>query len=152
MYKYLGEVKIPVGFFEIYTDFNFNAEGEGGQIEPQNPKIYIKFASNYGECDTLYRRKIAEIKYDTKKSKIVSTIYSGEDENAPEVIEHNFPYVRFTVEETSDAFSDPYIIRDNLYSDESEDRYFTVMGIRQTFENKQEALRYANGLNALLLR
>lgn len=150
MYKYLGEVKIPIGTFQICT--TLDAEGEGRQAKLQNQKIFIKLVSEYGKYDSSYKRKVAEIEYDTKKNKIVSTIYSGEDENAPEVIEHNFPYVRFTVEETSDAFSDPYIIRDNMYSDESEDRYFTVMGIRQTFETKQEALRYANGLNALLLK
>lgn len=148
MFKHLGEVKIPAGFFQIYA--TFDVKDEPRQAESQNPKIYIEFVSNYGKYDSLYKRKVAEIEYDTKKNKIVSTIYNGEDENVPEVIEHNFPYVRFTVEETSDAFSDPYIIRDNMYSDESEDRYFTIMGIRQTFETKQEALRYANGLNALL--
>lgn len=53
----------------------------------------------------------------------------------------------YTVEQTSDAFADPFIIRNNEAPEDSADRYYDVGGIYQTFETEEEAQEYANTLN-----
>ena len=54
----------------------------------------------------------------------------------------------YTVEQTSDAFADPFIIRNNEAPEDSADRYYDVGGIYQTFETEEEAQEYANTLNS----
>ncbi len=49
---------------------------------------------------------------------------------------------RFLVEETSDAFEEPFIIRDSQTGE-----YYDVDGIYQTFPTLEEARQYADGLN-----
>ena len=49
---------------------------------------------------------------------------------------------RFLVEETSDAFEEPFIIRDSQTGE-----YYGVGGIYQTFPTLEEARQYADGLN-----
>ena len=61
--------------------------------------------------------------------------------NAPEQKPH------YTVEQTSDAFADPFIIRNNQAPEDSADRYYDVGGIYQTFETEEEAQEYADTLN-----
>ena len=53
----------------------------------------------------------------------------------------------YTVEQTSDAFADPFIIRNNEAPEDSADRYYDVDGIYQTFETEEEAQEYADTLN-----
>ncbi len=53
----------------------------------------------------------------------------------------------YTVEQTSDAFADQFIIRNNEAPEDSADRYYDVGGIYQTFENEEEAQEYADTLN-----
>ena len=53
----------------------------------------------------------------------------------------------YTVEQTSDAFADPFIIRNNEAPEDSADRYYDVGGIYQTFETEEEAQEYADTLN-----
>ena len=55
------------------------------------------------------------------------------------------PY--YTVEQTSDAFADPFIIRDNAVPEEQDGQYYDVGGIYQTFETEEEAQEYADTLN-----
>lgn len=55
--------------------------------------------------------------------------------------------MQYTVEQTSDAFEDPFIIRNNDISEDSPDRYYDVDGIYQTFETENAAQRYADTLN-----
>ncbi len=57
------------------------------------------------------------------------------------------PAPHYTVEQTSDAFSDPFIIRDNTVPEDSADRYYDVGGVYQTFETEEEAQKYADALN-----
>ncbi|EOS37013.1 hypothetical protein C808_03913 [Lachnospiraceae bacterium M18-1] len=64
-----------------------------------------------------------------------------EKETAPEQIPH------YTVEQTSDAFADPFIIRNNEAPEDSADRYYDAGGIYQTFETEEEAQEYADTLN-----
>ena len=54
---------------------------------------------------------------------------------------------RYTVEQTSDASADPFIIRDNNASEDSSDRYYEADGIYQTFDSEEEAQEYADSLN-----
>ena len=54
----------------------------------------------------------------------------------------------YTVEQTSDAFADPFIIRNNEAPEDSADRYYDVGGIYQTFETEEEAQEYADTLNS----
>ena len=61
--------------------------------------------------------------------------------NAPEQKPH------YTIEQTSDAFADPFIIRNNKAPEDSADRYYDVGGIYQTFETEEEAQEYADTLN-----
>ena len=53
----------------------------------------------------------------------------------------------YTVEQTSDAFADPFIIRDNAVPEGRDGQYYDVGGIYQTFETEEEAQEYANTLN-----
>ena len=54
---------------------------------------------------------------------------------------------RFTVEQTSDAFEEPFIIRDNSVPEGRDGQYYDVGGIYQTFRSEQEAQKYADRLN-----
>ena len=55
---------------------------------------------------------------------------------------------RFTVEQTSDAFDEPFIIRDNNFvSDTQDGRYYAIDGIYQTFNSEEEAREVADRLN-----
>lgn len=54
---------------------------------------------------------------------------------------------RFTVELTSDAFEEPFIIRDNSVPEGRDGQYYDVGGIYQTFSSEQEAHKYADRLN-----
>ena len=55
---------------------------------------------------------------------------------------------RYTVELTSDAFADPFIIRDNTVPYGEDGQYYDVDGIYQTFETEEEAQEYADTLNS----
>ena len=48
----------------------------------------------------------------------------------------------YTVEQTSDAFADPFIIRDNSIPEGQDGQYYDVGGIYQTFETEEEAQEY----------
>ena len=54
----------------------------------------------------------------------------------------------YTVEQTSDAFADPFIIRDNTVPEGQDGQYYDVDGIYQTFESEEEAQEYADTLNS----
>ena len=54
----------------------------------------------------------------------------------------------YTVEQTSDAFADPFIIRDNTVPERRDGQYYDVDGIYQTFETEEEAQEYADTLNS----
>ena len=54
----------------------------------------------------------------------------------------------YTVELTSDAFADPFIIRDNTIPYGEDGQYYDVDGIYQTFETEEEAQEYADTLNS----
>ena len=54
----------------------------------------------------------------------------------------------YTVELTSDAFADPFIIRDNTVPYGEDGQYYDVNGIYQTFEAEEEAQEYADTLNS----
>ena len=70
------------------------------------------------------------------------------EETRPDPIPHApEPTPHYTVEQTSDAFSDPFIIRDNTVPEDSTDRYYDVGGVYQTFETEEEAQEYADALN-----
>ena len=60
--------------------------------------------------------------------------------------EKQTPY--YTVELTSDAFADPFIIRDNTVPYGEDGQYYDVDGIYQTFETEEEAQEYADTLNS----
>ena len=72
-----------------------------------------------------------------------------------ELAEHNGVSVtgrnklpHYTVELTSDAFADPFIIRNNAAPEGTQDQYYDVDGIYQTFETEEEAQEYADTLNS----
>ena len=54
---------------------------------------------------------------------------------------------RFTVELTSDAFADPFIIRDNHSPFTDLERYYSEGDFYLTFEDEEEAQQYADKLN-----
>ena len=55
---------------------------------------------------------------------------------------------RYIVEQTSDAFADPFIIRDNSMPEGQDGQYYDVGGIYQTFETEEKAQEYADTLNS----
>ena len=56
------------------------------------------------------------------------------------------PHPRYTIEQTSDAFADPFIIRDNWAKEGMPDQYYHVLVVYQTFESEEEAQAYLNQL------
>jgi len=60
-------------------------------------------------------------------------------------------YPRFTVGETSDAFTNPFAVIDNTKADEDFEKYVSLNGVIQTFAEteKDEAERFAQKLNEL---
>ena len=64
---------------------------------------------------------------------------------APAEEEKQTPH--YTVELTSDAFADPFIIRDNTVPDGQDGQYYDVDGIYQTFETEEEAQEYLNDMS-----
>ncbi len=54
----------------------------------------------------------------------------------------------YTVEQTSDAFDDPFIIRDNTVPEGESGQYYEVDGIYQTLTTEEEAQEYADTLNS----
>lgn len=54
----------------------------------------------------------------------------------------------YTVEQTSDAFDEPFIIRNNAAPEGTKEQYYDVGGIYQTFETEEEAQEYADTLNS----
>ncbi len=67
----------------------------------------------------------------------------------PEEAEQSEDTPRFTVEQTSDAFDEPFIIRDNnVVSDTQDGRYYDIDGIYQTFNSEEEAQAVADTLNS----
>ena len=65
---------------------------------------------------------------------------------APAEEEKQTPH--YTVELTSDAFADPFIIRNNTVPEGQDGQYYDVDGIYQTFETEEEAQEYADTLNS----
>jgi len=55
--------------------------------------------------------------------------------------------VRYTVEQTSDAFEDPFIIRDHAVYPGANGQYYSEDGYYRTFQTEAEAQAYANRLN-----
>ena len=70
----------------------------------------------------------------------------AEQKGVPVVPNQTMP--RYTVEQTSDAFADPFIIRDNTVPEGRDGQYYDVDGIYQTFETEEEAQEYADTLNS----
>ena len=71
--------------------------------------------------------------------------HRGKEPAEEEIIPEQIPH--YTVEQTSDAFADPFIIRNNEAPEDSADRYYDAGGIYQTFETEEEAQEYADTLN-----
>lgn len=67
------------------------------------------------------------------------------DDLTPLVSAEKTPH--YNVEQTSDAFADPFIIRDNAVPEGRDGQYYDVGGIYQTFETEEEAQEYVDALN-----
>ena len=82
---------------------------------------------------------------------LLAEIMATESEwfRVPEEAEQSEDTPRFTVEQTSDAFDEPFIIRDNnVVSDTQDGRYYDIDGIYQTFNSEEEAQAVADTLNS----
>ena len=82
---------------------------------------------------------------------LLAEIMATESEwfRVPEEAEQSEDKPRFTVEQTSDAFDEPFIIRDNnVVSDTQDGRYYDIDGIYQTFNSEEEAQAVADTLNS----
>lgn len=74
------------------------------------------------------------------------TLYAHRPTAIDITVEKQTPH--YTVELTSDAFADPFIIRDNTVPYGEDGQYYDVDGIYQTFETEEEAQEYADTLNS----
>ena len=81
-----------------------------------------------------------------KPSKPYKTLYAHRPTAIDITEEKRTPH--YTVELTSDAFADPFIIRDNTVPYGEDGQYYDVDGIYQTFETEEEAQEYADTLNS----
>ena len=81
---------------------------------------------------------------------LLAEIMATENEwfRVPEEAEQSEDKPHYTVEMTSDAFADPFIIRNNAAPEGTQEQYYDVGGIYQTFETEEEAQEYADTLNS----
>lgn len=81
---------------------------------------------------------------------LLAEIMAAEKEwfRVPEEAEQPEDEPHYTVEMTSDAFADPFIIRNNAAPEGTQEQYYDVDGIYQTFETEEEAQEYADTLNS----
>ena len=103
--------------------------------------ILIPFLEQHSELTTEDNRALSEIMA-TENEWFVPVEETELNEDEQE---------RYTVELTSDAFADPYIIRDNAMPEGQDGQYYDVGGIYQTFDNEEEAKEYADRLNESIL-
>ena len=82
--------------------------------------------------------------------KLLAEIMATENDwfRVPEEAEQTEEMSHYTVEQTSDAFADPFIIRNNAAPEGTQEQYYDVDGIYQTFETEEEAQEYADTLNS----
>lgn len=98
------------------------------------------FRASYGTPENIYKLFGGEDKFrDIEKS--IDDVLSGKEN-----VSHQTP--KYNVEYTSDAFEEPFIIRNNDASEDSPDRYYDIDGIYQTFETEKAAQEYADKLNS----
>ena len=94
--------------------------------------------TQYDSLDDLVRNGLSYLDYD-------SLVSVTEEQLAP-FYQEETPH--YTVEQTSDAFDDPFIIRDNSVPEGESGQYYEVDGIYQTFTTEEEAQEYADTLNS----
>ena len=82
--------------------------------------------------------------------KLLAEIMATESDwyRVPEEAEQSEDTPHYTVELTSDAFAAPFIIRNNAAPEGTQEQYYDVDGIYQTFETEEEAQEYADTLNS----
>ena len=96
--------------------------------------VFVPFLTQHTELTPEDEKLLAEI-MSLENEWFVAT---EEDKETP----------HYTVEQTSDAFADPFIIRDNTVPEGQDGQYYDVDGIYQTFETEEEAQEYADTLNS----
>ena len=94
--------------------------------------------TQYDSLDDLVRNGLSYLDYD-------SLVSVTEEQLAP-FYQKDTPH--YTVEQASDAFDDPFIIRDNSVPEGESGQYYEVDGIYQTFTTEEEAQEYADTLNS----
>lgn len=81
-------------------------------------------------------------------SEIGKTIFLSEEEAKKALLsQYNKSFPRYSAEQTSDAFAEPFIIRDNWIDEGNPAEYYSVSGVFQTFDSEEEAQAYADQLN-----
>lgn len=81
-------------------------------------------------------------------SEIGKTIFLSEEEAKKALLsQYNNSFPRYSAEQTSDAFAEPFIIRDNWIDEGNPAEYYSVSGVFQTFDSEEEAQAYADQLN-----
>lgn len=92
--------------------------------------------------------------HDQPISEIGKTIFLSEEEAKKALLSQNKNggvlnelSERYTVEQTSDAFAEPFIIRDNWIDEGNPAEYYSVSGVFQTFDSEEEAQVYVDQLN-----
>ncbi|WP_369923376.1 LPD25 domain-containing protein [Thomasclavelia cocleata] len=102
--------------------------------------VFIPFLEQNDELTPEDEKRLGEIMATEE-----DWFHRGKKPDEEEITPEQKPH--YTVEQTSDAFADPFIIRNNEAPEDSADRYYDVGGIYQTFETEEEAQEYADTLN-----
>ena len=133
-----------VDFIEEVDPYNYHDDLEVGETKEDaiakinddlaNPEIVQSYVEQLLEW--------AEELEDDEQKEVCQQLI---DDLAPLVSAERTPH--YTVEQTSDAFADPFIIRDNAVPEGRDGQYYDVGGIYQTFETEEEAQEYADALN-----
>lgn len=112
--------------------------------DPNYPGVYIDFEPKYGDGDLI---PLCVVEHNENEKRLQCSVYGdvNKDEYTSKQVfnTEELNYSRFTVDETSDAFEDPYIIRDHKYSDDQCGKYYGT----GTFETYEEAKSVADELN-----
>lgn len=122
---YIGADKYEISVFDEYA------------VSLQNVEFPL-FGKEYNRAD--FEKKLRENPANSHLKMVVT-----ESQTQTAQSEEETP--RYTVELTSDAFEEPFIIRDNTVPDMQDGRYYDINNIYQTYESEEEAQAVADKLN-----
>lgn len=121
-------------FTEVSFDKPYSLEARTYAVSSNNKA----FQPNKGGY-SIYGSSLDGTDLYVRLERYVNVEHGGKDGWA---VDYCYLVPHYTVEQTSDAFADPFIIRDNFVPEGRDGQYYSVGGIYQTFESEEAAQKY----------